>query len=99
MEHSAVSLRIIQEIQRQRRMVCRQAARAPRSSLPHALWQDFAIIPPARAERRSPNIGCERRRLESTHAQHLFDPIQPAGIEFRHINLCKKVFDLFGLPL
>jgi len=75
------------------------------------LWQDFAIYSQRRSGAVSPNIVHNEGR-ELTSDENPFDPppdfptssrdpdaIQPIGIEFGHINLRKKVFDLFGLPL
>jgi hypothetical protein len=75
------------------------------------LWQDFAIYSQRRSGAVSPNIVHNKGR-ELTSDENPFDPppdfptssrdpdaIQPIGIEFGHINLCKKVFDCLGLAL
>ena len=69
-----------------------------------ALWQDFAII------RNEPNaaslhIACARMthsrdpREQAQPAWDMSTACRPGEIQFGHINLHKKVFDLGGLSL
>jgi hypothetical protein len=108
MEHAAASIGFIEEIQRPKAKACpvsaRQVGRRTEIGPVDALWQDFAIIK-HEPNAASPDVACERM----TYSHDPRGPAEPAWgtstasrpgeIEFGHINLCKKVFDLGGLSV